>query len=382
MKKRILVLLLSIVLVLGLTVPVQAHAEDIQPIQPVSKSVSVSQLLGAAGADPTDIYDYHTSIDEVVKEVRRKMEARETVITVSYTTTQYSEQLMETVYYSTFAHTGVPTQGDYLRWQIGKCEMSTRGYTSGSEYYLQLSFTPEYYSTAQQEAQMDLAVAALLDQLDVYHATDYEKICAIYDYICNHVTYDTQGLAAGQSKLIYTAYAALINGKAVCQGYANLFYRLALELGVDTRLVAGYGNGEAHGWNIVKLYGAYYNLDATWDASRVQAGREYDYFLLCQAHFDDHVRNAEYLTETFQGAYPMADADFSLSTETLPGDVDGDAAVTRDDAIRVLLFVLNPSRFPLDAAADFNADNSVTRDDAIRLLLYVLNPNRFPLETQ
>ena len=37
----------------------------------------------------------------------------------------------------------------------------------------------------------------------------------------------------------YTAYAALLDQKAACQGYAVLFYRMALELGVDSRLISG-----------------------------------------------------------------------------------------------------------------------------------------------
>ena len=62
-----------------------------------------------------------------------------------------------------------------------------------------------------------------------------------------------------------------------------MFYRLALEAGLDARLVAGYGydpidgSKEAHGWNIVKIGDVYYNLDSTWDAG--YSPREYGYFL-------------------------------------------------------------------------------------------------------
>jgi hypothetical protein len=81
--------------------------------------------------------------------------------------------------------------------------------------------------------------------------------------------------------LKHTAYAAAINHTAVCQGYAVLFYRLALECGIDARVIAGKGKGangwEDHAWNIVKLGGNYYLLDATWDAGKTPM--YYQYFL-------------------------------------------------------------------------------------------------------
>lgn len=387
MKKlhsRILSLLLTLGLIWGNILPVQAYQEDAscKSLAPLSCDIVVSQHLNVAGPKPGDDRDYVTTVEEAAALVREGIENRQETVTVAYLASSYDESIMQQVLDAALEHTGVPTQGDYLRWQMGKCYMSASGYSSGDKYYLTLSYAPEYYTTAQQEAELDLAVEALLDELALDTATDYEKICGIYDYICENVVYDEAGLAAKESDLIYTAYAALINGTSVCQGYANLFYRLALELGVDARLISGEGDNEPHGWNIVKLNGKYYNVDATWDSPRKQANVDYQYFLRCEENFEEHIRDSQYATAAFHAAYPMGTKDYSLPTEALPGDVNGDDAVTRDDAIRVLLYVLNPTRFPMDADADFNGDNVVTRDDAIRLLLYVLNPNRFPLEMQ
>ena len=73
-----------------------------------------------------------------------------------------------------------------------------------------------------------------MKSLDLSNKTDYQKVKAIYDYICSNVTYDHDNLNDESYSLKYTAYAALINKTAVCQGYASLFYRLALDAGVDT----------------------------------------------------------------------------------------------------------------------------------------------------
>lgn len=60
-----------------------------------------------------------------------------------------------------------------------------------------------------------------------------------------NVKYDYENLDDTDYKLKYTAYAALLNGTAVCQGYANLLYRMALEAGIDARFISGLGNGGA-----------------------------------------------------------------------------------------------------------------------------------------
>ena len=72
-------------------------------------------------------------------------------------------------------------------------------------------------------------------------------------------------------------------------------------------------------------------------------------------------------------------ATYTTASLAIPGDVDGDKAVTRNDVVSLLLHVTMPNRFPLNAEADFDGDGAVTRNDVIRLLLHVTMPNRFPL---
>ena len=69
---------------------------------------------------------------------------------------------------------------------------------------------------------------------------------AIHDYVVKHVSYDTSYKA-------YTAYEALVNRSAVCQGYALLTYQLLKEAGIENHFVTGTGDGQPHAWNIVKL---------------------------------------------------------------------------------------------------------------------------------
>ena len=116
----------------------------------------------------------------------------------------------------------------------------------------------------------------------------------------------------------------MINKTAVCQGYANLLYRLALEAGIDTRSIHGTSNGEGHAWNISKLDNYYYNLDSTWDAGVTS----YNYFLRSNENFPNHDRSEEYLTEEFNRNYVMSTQDYT------PPEPDPDCPfvdVTKDD---------------------------------------------------
>lgn len=252
---------------------------------------------------------YLTSTAEAGEQMRAGMKQREESVVIYFETDEYSSALIHEISDQALIHTGNPVEGDYLRWQYGGWKTSTSYYTSNSRCFMTITYTITYYTTLQQEEEMDAAVADVLDELNVSDQSRYSKIKAVYDYICTHTVYDYDNLEDDDYKLKYTAYAALINGTAVCQGYALLFYRLTLELGVDSRLISGTGNGGAHGWNIVKADHTYYNADTTWDAGK----SSYSYFLKCDADFADHVRDEEYSTEEFNASYPMADSNYDHS---------------------------------------------------------------------
>lgn len=277
--------------------------EDIISEHDLTKAVSRNAVTYA---EP----EYVTSPEEAGMVLREYMKNREETAIVYYHETGYDEAAfrvtMAEIAESALVHTGEPTEGDYLMWQYAGWSASASGSVSGNDYYWTITYTYTYYTTAEEEAQVDAAVEDVLQELNVSGASDYKKVSAIYDYICDNVVYDYDHLNDSSYKHQFTAYAALIDGTCVCQGYAVLFYRLALELGVDARLIPGTGNGEAHGWNIVELNHLYYNLDSTWDAGMTS----YNYFLRCEANFDGHYRDPEYDTQSFHAEYPMDDEDY------------------------------------------------------------------------
>lgn len=118
--------------------------------------------------------------------------------------------------------------------------------------------------------------------------TDREKVKAIHDWMCKNVKYDWDGYN-GKTPMKADAYSALIDGYAVCDGYAGGFALIMNDLGISTIRVRS--QSMLHAWNKVLLEGQWYWLDVTWDSNwyeadqkniaegKVTLGTMWDYFL-------------------------------------------------------------------------------------------------------
>lgn len=277
--KRFSAILLAVCLTIGMTTAT---------VSAVSAAVSTGTTISSIGAD-----------------LREAMKAREKTFTFTYklpfsNNDDAFASLIEKVMNKAFEHTGDPEEGDYLKYHF----LSYNAYATVSPNgTAQIKIQNEYYTTAAQEAKVTEKVDSLISQWNLKSRSDYEKAKIIYDYICSSVSYDYEHLKDPNYKLQYTAYAALINGTSVCQGYANLAYRLFLEAGLDCRIISGTANNGPHAWNIVKIGGLYYNLDSTWDSR--QSDNRYRYFLKNNKNFLDHTRYSEYSSAAFNQSYTM-----------------------------------------------------------------------------
>ena len=271
-------------------------------VNPLYRNVLSEETLSAE-MDAIEPNDWPTAdcpdAQSVVLALREGLKARAEEISIHYTGSEALD------YYGlvdeAMAHTGNPTEGDYLLWVYG-------GWGLGGTT-VDFTYTFLYYTDADQEAEMDAAAAALLEELDLAGKSDYQKVLAVYTYICDNITYDYEHLEDENYLLMYTAYAALVNKTAVCQGYAVLLYRLLLSLGVDIRVVTSV----THAWNIIGLEGLYYNADSTWDAGNTS----FVWFLLNMEHFsrdpfsiEHHEREEPYNGAEFMAAYPMSETDY------------------------------------------------------------------------
>ena len=330
MKKRLLTAFLALWMLLSLSPAASAesfrpesriltgrcdiHANPLYPDVPVRDELFLPENALSPNADSDTHFG---TVEEVADQIREYMTARVESFTVCLRLIPTEDaaaadeinEASEAAFELALTHTGVPVEGDYLRWHWGFWTTEWIADYSDGAYNVTIQYALEYYTTAAQEQELDRAVEALLEELDLEAQSDYSKLRGIYDYICENVTYDLDNVNDPNHTLKFSAYAALVDGTAVCQGYASLFYRLALTLGVDARLIAG-DSGGPHAWNIARLNGLYYNLDSTWDAGM----SEYRYFLVNETNFTDHSRNPENDTAAFHAAYPMSETDFDPET--------------------------------------------------------------------
>lgn len=223
-----------------------------------------------------------------------------------------SESLIKEIFDKAIEHTGDPCEGDYLKFQYYNCNASAKYVIENGIGGILFTYSISYYDTAEQEAELDEIVSNIISDLDLDDKTDYEKAERIYDYLCDNVEYDYDNLTDEDYLLKYTAYAALADGKAVCQGYAEALYRLLLEAGIDNRVITGtaakgLGEGGSHAWNIVQMEDVYYNTDITNDSELVRKKN----FLKGSGSFnDDHVRAEEYDSDGFNDLYEMGEKDY------------------------------------------------------------------------
>ncbi len=279
-------------------------------------------------SEPTRATPHYTTFSAATAYVRNQMLARNTSFTLSVPNSLYSPTdlaLTKALVEEAMAHTagGNPQAGDSLRWQIGYCYCSKETPTpDGSKV---LTYTARYYTTAAQENTLTSEVNSAMASLSLSGKTETQKIRAIYDFICDRVNYDYEHVEDTSYEVQYTAYGAMHDKTAVCQGYAVLFYRMCMEAGLDVRVVTSVD----HAWNIVRIGSLYYNVDATWDGG--DDATTHDWYLKGMREFPDHFREPPFDTETFEKAYPMV-ADPDLNVDNLSftfRDVDG-VSVTSD----------------------------------------------------
>lgn len=327
--KKALSIFLSLLMLMSITAGIDFSAfadsnsfslYEVNPIYDDGNSVSdksAAKRKAAARAAETQTSDVLYSVEEAADYVREHMMSRDSEIIIQLQSTNNDfgalvQSVFDGAISAELSKSGA--DGDYLKYTWSNYEASRLCYQYPDYYLYEITYAFQYNDTAQQELEVQNEINKIIADNKLAEKSDYAKIKAIHDIICQRNKYDYVNLGNTDYKPQFTAYAALFDGKSVCQGYALLFYRMAKELGLDARIISG----PNHAWNIVKLDGKYYEVDCTWDDSvydnpnasngNYWSGRViYDYFLRGSTDFEDHIRDAEYDTAEFHKAYPMAE---------------------------------------------------------------------------
>ena len=347
--KSVTALLLALVLSLTL-LPAQALAADTAPAQTtyigsyvnpayagkigIPRRQSTLSVQTAQITQPKKAGTVYTSEAAAAADLRKQMVSRsEELVVTLRSASDDVETIALNLWNLALDHVeGSGTTCDYLRWQHTGMSGSVEGESLDSGYRYTFTYVPDtrYFDTiwfttnAQEKALTNYIQNTILPQLSLGGKTTYQKVQAIYNWITANVKYDYSHMNDPTYWPQYTAYAAAVQKKAVCQGYANLFYRLANDAGIDCRIITGKAyNGtqtEDHAWNIVRMEDEkYYCLDATWDAGLKP--ENYEYFLKGLTSFSrDHQAETDKLNTPYWTQYESrtSAADYKASSTQLP----------------------------------------------------------------
>ena len=156
-------------------------------------------------------------------------------------------------------------------------------------------FIPEYLFDKGKIKEHQKAMKSRVEKLvrPAQSLSEWEKEKYVHDFICQNVHYDKLKKAYSHEII-----GPLGQGVGVCEGIAKAVKVLLDALGVWCVIAICGNNPEKgikyrHTWNIVRIGGAYYHLDATFDNTLGKSDKvediRYDYFNLDDGHiFKDH----------------------------------------------------------------------------------------------
>lgn len=156
--------------------------------------------------------------------------------------------------------------------------------------------------SAKVQAETEMAIAEFMSDIDLGQSQSMIAL-EIHDKLIEMINYDYEGYINNTiSDESYTAFGALVNKTAVCDGYSRAYIVLLKEAGINAYYV---GSEEMnHSWVLAKLDGTCYHIDITWDDPVSLYGKAYvdtlthDYFMLTEEEIsEDHYGFKETLPE-------------------------------------------------------------------------------------
>ena len=171
--------------------------------------------------------------------------------------------------------------------------------SGGYSYYMwsdgPYAVLPEYVmSKSEYESARELVNGELEEILSLIPEglDDVEKALFLHDYLCVNFEYDLD-------YSIYDIYNMLLEGTAVCMGYALLYDELLSRIGIDSAAVISPADSINHMWNEIELDGVWYHVDCTWDDPITDrfGKASHNYYLLCDDCARSQHENCVYYTE-------------------------------------------------------------------------------------
>ena len=118
-----------------------------------------------------------------------------------------------------------------------------------------------YRCSKEEKEAYDAVVANIISGITP-EMTDLDIELYLHNRLAEIASYDYDSYESGKyGPHTRDAYGALVEGLAVCQGYAEAYQGLLHAAGISSILVFG----DNHSWNYVRIGGKWYHVDVTWD---------------------------------------------------------------------------------------------------------------------
>ena len=137
-------------------------------------------------------------------------------------------------------------------------------YVSETHTKVKLAYRTDKETILKQRKELNDKVKEIVSAIDD-DMSDFEKELYIHDYLVENCVYLTEPKNA--TYVSNTAYGALCEGQAYCDGYALAFKMLINEIDMFCCVVEGSIDNLAHMWNIIKVDDTYFHVDVTWNDS-------------------------------------------------------------------------------------------------------------------
>ena len=180
-------------------------------------------------------------------------------------------------------------------WLSSSYNYRVRGSIGGEETADAVSVIPIPESLAELDAmerEFDTASREILSSASTAE-TDREKATVLYNLLTAGTEYEEEALYNSTLQNEHTAYGAVCEKKAVCDGIALAYKYLLDRCGIKCILIPGTGDGMPHVWNTVFWDGKWHESDPSWDtvSEDTKSGQYFD--LTTVEMSKDHERERE-----------------------------------------------------------------------------------------
>lgn len=199
--------------------------------------------------------------------------------------------------------------------------------------------------------------------------SDTQKVKILHDWVCSNTKYASGDIELPQ---YHNDASVFMSDSVVCEGYAKLCNLLYHEAGLETYYV----NSFDHAWNIVRVDGHYFHVDATWDdGDKIKR----DYFLRSDQQFKaDGSSHAEWDGRVPSSLHSFQKAEIP-ECEYQIGDVNTDGIISAADIVKMSRYLLGAEPVVKNDCVlyDLDLDSTIDTFDLIHMRKLLINAVSF-----